>query len=62
METLILSDIHANIVAGGDLGAGRRRPIRSCTGDLVDYGPSAGGAGLGAGAAMRICTQGNHDG
>jgi putative phosphoesterase len=62
MKTLILSDIHANIVALETIWAQEGdSDLILCTGDLVDYGPFPKEVLDWARAYKVICTQGNHD-
>lgn len=62
MKTLILSDIHANIVALETVWAQERdADLILCTGDLVDYGPFPKEVLDWVRAHGVICTQGNHD-
>ncbi|MEZ4836110.1 MAG: metallophosphoesterase family protein [Caldilineaceae bacterium] len=63
MKTLILSDIHANIVALEAIWAQEGdADLILCTGDLVDYGPFPREVLDWVRAHDVICTQGNHDG
>lgn len=62
MKTLILSDIHANIVALETIWAQENdSDLILCTGDLVDYGPFPKEVLDWVRAHGVICTQGNHD-
>lgn len=62
MKTLVLSDIHANIVALEAIWAQENDSDQIiCTGDLVDYGPFPREVLDWVRAHKVICTQGNHD-
>ncbi|MBI1295575.1 metallophosphoesterase [bacterium] len=62
MKTLVLSDIHANIVALETIWAQEGdADLILCTGDLVDYGPFPREVLDWVRAHNVICTQGNHD-
>jgi putative phosphoesterase len=62
MKTLILSDIHANIIALETICARESdADLILCTGDLVDYGPFPKEVLDWVRAHGVICTQGNHD-
>ncbi len=63
MKTLILSDIHANIVALEAIWAQEAdADLILCTGDLVDYGLFPKEVLDWVRAHAVICTKGNHDG